>query len=49
MGGDILAEISKACSDADLDMGLYLSPWDIHEPSYGNNSPGDTMNFITTS
>ena len=45
MGGDILAEISKACSDADLDMGLYLSPWDIHEPSYGNNSPGDYNEF----
>ena len=33
---DILAELSKACSTYDLDMGLYLSPWDIHEPSYGN-------------
>lgn len=33
--GDILAEISKACSDYDMDMGLYLSPWDIHDQSYG--------------
>ena len=33
--GDILAEISAACSTYDMDMGLYLSPWDIHEPSYG--------------
>lgn len=32
---DILAEISKACTEQDMDMGLYLSPWDIHEPSYG--------------
>lgn len=32
---DILAEISKACTDANMDMGLYLSPWDIHDPSYG--------------
>ncbi len=32
---DILAEISAACTAADMDMGLYLSPWDIHEPSYG--------------
>lgn len=32
---DILAEISKACTDQNMDMGLYLSPWDIHEPSYG--------------
>ncbi len=33
--GDVLAEISAACTKYDLDMGLYLSPWDIHEPSYG--------------
>jgi alpha-L-fucosidase len=33
--GDILAEISAACTKYDMDMGLYLSPWDIHEPSYG--------------
>lgn len=33
--GDILAEISKACTENNLDMGLYLSPWDIHDPSYG--------------
>lgn len=33
--GDVLAEISAACTKYHLDMGLYLSPWDIHEPSYG--------------
>ena len=33
--GDILEEISTACTNYDMDMGLYLSPWDIHEPSYG--------------
>ena len=33
--GDILAEISAACTKYNMDMGLYLSPWDIHEPSYG--------------
>jgi len=33
--GDILAEISAACTTYNMDMGLYLSPWDIHEPSYG--------------
>lgn len=32
---DILAEISAACSKYDMDMGLYLSPWDIHDKSYG--------------
>ena len=33
--GDILAELSAACTKYDLDMGLYLSPWDIHDASYG--------------
>ena len=33
--GDILAEISAACSKYNMDMGLYLSPWDVAEPSYG--------------
>lgn len=32
---DILAELSAACSKLGMDMGLYLSPWDVHEPSYG--------------
>ncbi len=33
--GDILAELSAACSLHGMDMGCYLSPWDVHEPSYG--------------
>ena len=33
--GDILAEISEACTRYDMDMGLYLSPWDINAESYG--------------
>lgn len=37
---DILAEISAACTKEGLDMGLYLSPWDIHEPSYGYKDEG---------
>ena len=45
MGGDILAEISAACTAHDMDMGLYLSPWDIHDESYGyydeNHQPTD--------
>lgn len=42
---DILAEISKACTDQNMDMGLYLSPWDIYDESYGyydeNHKPTD--------
>ncbi len=33
--GDVLAEISAACTKYDMNMGLYLSPWDVHDPSYG--------------
>lgn len=46
--GDILAEISAACTEYDMDMGLYLSPWDIHDDSYGyydqNGQPTDKDN-----
>lgn len=48
--GDVLAEISAACSKYDMDMGLYLSPWDIHEPSYGyydaNGNPTTKENDV---
>lgn len=33
--GDVLAEVSAACTKYDMDMGLYLSPWDVSAPSYG--------------
>lgn len=33
--GDVLAELSAACTKYNIDMGLYLSPWDIHDASYG--------------
>ena len=53
MGGDVLAEISAACTKYDLDMGLYLSPWDIHDPAYGyytadgygGNANSDTLDY----
>lgn len=32
---DILKLISKAATKYNMNMGLYLSPWDIHEKSYG--------------
>lgn len=40
--GDILAEISKACTAANMDMGLYLSPWDVAESTFG--SDGGSIN-----
>ena len=32
--GDLLAEISRSASQYDMDLGLYLSPWDAHSPLY---------------
>ena len=33
--GDIVKEVSEACDRYGIDLGLYLSPWDMHEDSYG--------------
>jgi len=32
--GDVLAEVSASASKCDMDMGVYLSPWDAHSPLY---------------
>lgn len=35
--GDILKELSESCKKYDMKMGIYLSPWDMHESTYGKN------------
>jgi len=33
--GDIIGDLAKACSKYGLKLGIYISPWDRNNPSYG--------------
>ena len=43
--GDVVREVAEACRRGGLKFGVYLSPWDRHEPTYGD-SPAYNRFFL---
>ncbi|MDR8392125.1 alpha-L-fucosidase [Aliifodinibius sp. S!AR15-10] len=39
--GDIVKEVAEACEKYGIKFGVYLSPWDMHESSYGTPEYND--------
>ncbi|WP_295012357.1 alpha-L-fucosidase [uncultured Microbacterium sp.] len=39
--GDVVRELADACAEAEMGLGLYLSPWDRHEPRYSDAAAYD--------